>query len=263
MGLRCDLSEVIVTELKFLAFRSVRPDMKRLRWHYLMFGLVSSWLVGVGRYWDAPDAPWWQQAGLGSLVYTVFMSAFLWAVVMAMQPENWTYFHVLTFVGMTAPPGLLYAIPVEKLLQADSAHAVNQWFLLVVALWRVVLLWFYLRRAGRLARVPAFLALAFPLSAVMAFLTLQQLQASVMSEMSGNRRHEEQVRPDIGQWIVGHVGLASIVLCPIVFIGYVITATRIDSRKSRDAWRVAQSSAAPEVPKVSGRDTPPQDPPCT
>ena len=263
MGLRSDISEVLVTELKFLAFRSVRPDMKRLRWHFLALGLVSSWLVGVGRYWDVSDALWWQQAGLGSLVYTVFMSAFLWALVMAMQPENWTYLNVLTFVGMTAPPGLLYALPVESLLDTESAFAANQIFLLVVSLWRVALLWQFLRRSGRLARVPAFLALSFPLALIMAFITLRQLQASVMSGMSGNRGQQEREAPDIGQWIVGYVGQASIVFCPIIFIGYAITAAGIDSRKSREARQVDSNSGPPDLPNVSPHDDPSQDPPCT
>jgi hypothetical protein len=82
MSIAADCREVLVTELKFLAFRPARPDVKRLRWHFLALGLVSSWLAGMGRYWDTPDAQWWQYAGLGSVVYTFFMATFLFALIL-------------------------------------------------------------------------------------------------------------------------------------------------------------------------------------
>ena len=42
-------------------------DLKRLGNHYLFLGVVTAWLIGIGRYWDNPRADWWQYAGLGSV----------------------------------------------------------------------------------------------------------------------------------------------------------------------------------------------------
>ena len=43
------------------------------------------------------------------------------------------------FVGLTALPGWLYAVPVERFLPLDTAQAVNAGFLALVAAWRVAL----------------------------------------------------------------------------------------------------------------------------
>ena len=43
----------------------------------------------------------------------------------------------LAFVTLTAPPALLYAIPVERFMTPSAASVTNVWFLAVVAAWRV------------------------------------------------------------------------------------------------------------------------------
>ena len=248
MGLRSDLREVVVTELKFLAFRSVRPDMKRLRWHFLALGLASTWFAGLGRYWDAPHAQWWQYAGLGSVVYTLFMAAFLWALIMPMEPKNWSYLNVLTFVGMTAPPALLYAIPVESLVEPTIAFQLNNVLLLVVSLWRVGLLWCYLRRSARLDFVPAFFALAFPLVLILAFLTIRHWQHNVFSGMSGNREELHREVTDITQLVISKMGFLSVLLCPLTFLGYAVSIARIGDQKANAAKLAKRQSTLPDLP---------------
>ncbi len=49
-------------------------------------------------------------------------------------------------VCLTAPPALLYAIPVERFFDAATARNINTGFLAFVAAWRVALLAFYLMR---------------------------------------------------------------------------------------------------------------------
>ena len=44
-----------------------REEMLRFGWAHFAFGLICTWIVGVGRYWDHPSAAPWQYAGLGSL----------------------------------------------------------------------------------------------------------------------------------------------------------------------------------------------------
>src|SRR5687767_12750486 len=97
--------------------------------------LIATWLAGMGRYWDHSSPHVLQRLGVGSLVYVLVLSAVLWLIVWPLRPIRWGYRQVVTFVGLTSPPALLYAIPVERWLSMRSASAVNAWFLAVVALW--------------------------------------------------------------------------------------------------------------------------------
>lgn len=252
MGLRRDFLEVIVTELKFLAFRAVRPDMKRLRWHYLALGLVCSWLAGLGRYWDTPEAQWWQYAGLGSVVYTFFMAALLFALILPMQPRNWTYMNVLTFVGMTAPPAMLYAIPVERFVAPQTASQVNLTFLLVVSVWRVALLWRYLRGAAGLSPPAAFLALSLPLALILALLGYFQFTAIVMEGMMGSRGGAHA--PNLaGRAVVG-LGFGALFALPFLFLGYLILAARLDERARQR--RCLEATTADDAEALVDADSP-------
>lgn len=232
MGYRSELAEVIGTEFRFLTFQRVRPDMRRLSWHFLALGLIASWMAGIGRYWDTPQAQWWQYGGLGSVVYTFFMAAFLWALVRPLRPENWSYFNVLTFVGMTAPPALLYAIPIERFADPYTSNAVNYAFLLIVATWRVGLLWVYLRRSARLSVVHAFFALTLPLSVILVFLGYLQLTQVVLEGMAGNRNGPHPTNY-AGQTVV-FLGIGSLFSFPCLLLGYSICAVRLQKSAKRD-----------------------------
>jgi len=222
VSLRSDWKEVLVTSGKFLCFLQVRPDMKRLGRHYVAFGLVASWLAGMGRYWDTPGAQWWQYAGLGSVAYTLFMAAFLWALIKPLKPKNWSYVNVLTFVGMTAPPAILYAIPVERFSDPYTATQVNYGFLLAVASWRVVLLWAYLRRSARLRIMHAFLALSLPLSLIMVVLEYFQFTEMIMEGMAGNRGGQDPPNR-AGEFVIS-LSWLSLFAFPFLLVGYLAAA---------------------------------------
>lgn len=105
----------------------------------------------MGRYWDDPRAKPLQHLGLGSVIYILLLSLMLWLVIWPLRPKHWSYFNVLTFVSLTSPPAILYAIPVERLFSREVARSVNVWFLAAVATWRVTLLIFFLHRYAKLA----------------------------------------------------------------------------------------------------------------
>ena len=96
-----------------LLFRPSREELFGLRWQHLTLGLVCTWLVGMGRYWDNPRVGLLQHLSIGSVIYVFVLSSFLWLIIWPLRPENWTYFKVLTFISMVSPPAALYAIPVE------------------------------------------------------------------------------------------------------------------------------------------------------
>ena len=91
-------------------------------------GIVGTWLAGIGRYWDHPDAKILQYAGLGSVIYIFILAAFIWLIVLPYKPLRWKYKTVLTFVSLTSFPAFLYAVPVEKFMKIEAAATVNAWF---------------------------------------------------------------------------------------------------------------------------------------
>jgi hypothetical protein len=151
---------------RFLTFRLSRADFLALDHKHLVVALLCTWVVGIGRWWDDPRASLLQHAGLGSLVYACILAAVLWLVVLPLKPRDWTYLRVLTLVAMTAPPGILDAIPVERLFSLRTAGHVNLWFLAAVAAWRVALLVHFLIRFPLIGWVRALLCASLPVTAI-------------------------------------------------------------------------------------------------
>ena len=174
-----------VTMLRLIFFRASPEELVSLHGRHLALGLLCTWLVGMGRYWDNPRVGMLQHLGVGSVVYIFVLSLFLWLIIWPLRPQNWTYFKVLTFISMVSPPAVLYAIPVEKFVSLDTANGINAWFLALVATWRVALLIFYLRRAGDLERFPTFVATFFPLTIIVVALTMLNLDKAVFDMMGG------------------------------------------------------------------------------
>src|ERR1051326_1990832 len=128
-----------VTVGRLLMFRASPEELAAVDWRHLALGLVCTWVVGIGRYWDNPRVGVLQHLGAGSVIYVFILSLFLWLIIWPLRPQNWTYSKVLTFISMVSPPAILYAIPVEKFVGLETANAINAWLLASVALWRVAL----------------------------------------------------------------------------------------------------------------------------
>jgi hypothetical protein len=180
-----DLRQVLRDEFSFLLFRPIRPDFDRLGNYYLAMGLCASWLAGMGRYYDNPNAYLFQYLGLGSVAYVFVMAALLYHILAPLRPANWTYRNVLIFVGMTAPPAILYATPIQWFLPFEAARQINIWFLVIVAIWRVALLFQYLMRSSRLGIAGSLIGGLLPLSLVVVILAMLNLQHVTFDIMSG------------------------------------------------------------------------------
>ena len=109
---------------------------------------------------------------------------------MPLKPANWSYKTVLTFVGMTSPPGILYAIPVERFMSLESSQQANVMFLAIVALWRVALLFQFLRSAAQMRGFSIIVALLLPLVLIVSTLTALNLEHVVFKLMAGLEDHE-------------------------------------------------------------------------
>lgn len=184
---RATLTGVVATALCLLTFRITREELRGLNQRHLVFGLVCTWLVGMGRYWDDPGAHLLQRLGVGSVIYVFTLAQLLWLIALPLRPARWSYAHVCTFVALVSPPAILYAIPVERFLSLNTAATINVWFLAVVATWRVALLFFYLRRHAELGTLAGVVITLLPLTAIVLTLTVLNLERAVFDLMGGLR----------------------------------------------------------------------------
>ena len=187
---RSKLQKVLSDEARLLTFRQFALDTSISNW-YLAFGLGFTWLCGIGRYWDHPKAELWQYLGLGSVVYVFLLAFVLWLIILPLKPSNWRYRHVLIFVSLTAPPAILYAIPVEQFLTLESAQVANIWFLAIVATWRVALLLKFLKSAAGLSGLCVVVATLLPLTLIVTSLAALNLEHVVFKIMAGLEDHEK------------------------------------------------------------------------
>jgi hypothetical protein len=174
---------------RFLLFRASPEELANFSWTtWLGPALVATWLAGMGRYWDHPSAHLLQMFGIGSVVYVFVLGALLWMVILPLHPRRWGYLQTVTFVALTAPPGFLYALPVERWMTLDQAITTNVWFLAVVATWRVALLLLVCRRYAGLTWPRTIVGCLLPLAAIVVGLAALNLEKAVFEIMGGFRQ---------------------------------------------------------------------------
>ena len=192
--------------VRLLTFRSRFEDYQSLGTRQLIMGLVICWIVGMGRYWDDPRAILIQKAGIGSVLYVFLLAALLWLTVKPIDPNRFSYVGILTFVTMTAPPALLYAIPVEKWMTLQAANQTNLNFLGIVALWRLCLWIHYLRRYGLFNGITTCVAASLPLAFIFIALVEMNLHHVVVNIMGGIRE-ADQSSQDAAYWAMWVFGI--------------------------------------------------------
>ena len=216
-----NLATLIRDELCFLTFRDLGPQVRTHPGWYLSFGLFFTLLAGIGRYWDNPRAAVWQSLGLGSIAYVFVLALVLWPVLAPLRPKNWSYRTVVTFIALTSPPALLYAIPVERLFDLETARAINAWFLAVVAAWRVALLAVFLTRVAGLQAGAAAVGTLLPLALIVVVLARLNLEHVVFDLMRGIRP-EMRTGNDSAYGVVIQLSLLCILASPFLIVAYLI-----------------------------------------
>jgi hypothetical protein len=190
---------------RFLTFRARLEDYQSLGSRQLIMGLIVCWIVGMGRYWDDPRAILLQKTGVGSVIYVFALAALLWLTVKPIDPERFSYVGILTFVTMTSPPAILYAIPVEKWMTLEVANETNLYFLGIVALWRLGLWVHYLRRYGLFSGATTFVAATLPLAFI--FIALVEMNLHhVVFDIMGGIRNADQSSQDAAYWALWILG---------------------------------------------------------
>jgi hypothetical protein len=213
------------TQFAFLGFRPIQISIQQDYWRWFTFILIVTWLVGIGRYWDHPSAEYWQYLGAGSVAYIFCLSILLYLVVWPLRPSNWLFRGVLIFVGLTSLPALLYAIPVERVVELKAAQSINAWFLGIVAVWRVALLFRYLITSAKLHWFVVTIVSVLLLSGIVVTLTLLNLEHVVFDLMAGIK--DEDASPNDAAYLVV-LGLAfiSVWAFPIALVLYLGAVVR-------------------------------------
>lgn len=173
--------------LRLLTFRSLPEDWQSYDKTLLGAGLLAVWLAGMGRYWDDPRANLLQHLGVGSVVYVFVLAFLLWVIIKPLLPSRFTYLHLLTFITLTSPPALLYAIPIEMWVPLETSNSINLLFLGIVALWRVALYAYYLGSYGEMGWFRNLICVATPLAVILLTLTILNLHHVIVNIMGGIR----------------------------------------------------------------------------
>lgn len=221
-----------MTTIRLLIFRASREELTAVTYKHLALGLFCTWLVGIGRYWDNVRVQLPQKLGVGSVLYVFVLSLFLWLIVWPLRPKNWSYFRVLVFVTLVAPPAIIYAFPVEKFYPLETANGLNQVFLLIVATWRVALLFFFLRRVAELDGFATLVAAMLPLTLIVVTLTVLNLEKVVFDFMGGVANRSAN---DASYEFVIVLSLLAIVLFIPLLLCYVALAwaAHVEARQGR------------------------------
>ncbi len=172
---------------RLLTFDLTRDEMLRFNYKHLTAGIIGTWVVGMGRYWDDPQASLAQHLGLGSVIYIFLLAAFIWIILLPFRVEGWQYSVVLTFIALTSFPAIFYAIPVERLYPVRTSNNINVWFLAIVALWRLFLLYYFLREFTNLSAGNIAIVTLMPICLIISALTALNLHRAVFDIMGGNR----------------------------------------------------------------------------
>jgi hypothetical protein len=210
---------IVADTLRVLTFRRPSPALAADWPAYLAFGLLCTLLAGIGRYWDNPRAELWQHLGLGSVAYVFCLALVLWLIVWPLKAERWSYRNLLLFVTLTSPPALLYAVPVEQFMTLGRAQQVNAVFLLIVAAWRVALLFWFLRVFAGLSTGAMVVAALLPLVLITGALTVFNLEHVIFKIMAGNDPSEPSGN-DGAFLVVALLALLAQILAPFLLIAY-------------------------------------------
>jgi len=179
--------KVLHSIFRLLSFKYTYQEFLALNKSHFIAGLVGTWIVGMGRYWDDPGAKLLQHLGLGSVIYIFVLAALIWIILLPFKLENWKYSIVATFIGLTSFPAIFYAIPVERYFSMQIANSINVWFLAIVALWRLALLFFFLKKFTKLSIANVITVTLMPICLIISVLTVLNLHRVVFNIMGGMR----------------------------------------------------------------------------
>ena len=224
---------MLTTMWKVLGFRLEREEYDRLGWRELALGLVLAWVVGYGRWWDRPDAVHaLLRSGAISALIVVLLGLLLHVTLTPLSAGRARLLPTTAYVGLTSLPAALYALPLERWFELETARSLNLALLALVATWRVAL---YVRLAWEVARVRGLELLVvtlLPLSGVVFGLTVSGMLLGVFQLMAGNE--SSTTTAESRYEVILALGMASLVLGPVLLITWLVLVARSRRAARRD-----------------------------
>ena len=213
---------IISETFRLLTFQNVRMDVRSRPWAYALIAVGFAWLAGIGRFWDHPSADWYEYAGLRSVAYIFILTAILYVVVWPLRVGRWRWLDIFVFVGLTSPLAWLYAIPVERFVDIQTARNMNINFLMVVALWRVALYGTFLWRYAGLRKAAFLAAWLAPLAIILFALVSLNLENAVFEIMAGieRERSDAEILADQRYGAVNALFFLSVLTVPVWGLAY-------------------------------------------
>ncbi len=208
----------LTTIIRLLSFKLTQDEMFQFNQKHFFIGLIGTWLVGMGRYWDDPKASLLQHLGLGSVIYIFLLAALIWIIILPFKISKWNYFTVLTFVALTSFPAVFYAIPVERFTSISTANTINVCFLAVVATWRLCLLFFFIKRYTRLGLFDIITLTLMPICVIITTLFALNLHGVVFQIMGG--LEAPPTAHDGSYFVLMFLTIISVILVIPLIIGY-------------------------------------------
>lgn len=219
-------ASILADFARFVVFKSPRGNVGADWRIYLGVGLVITWIVGVGRSWDDPNANLFDLSGIGSIIYVFGLGLIIWLIGAPLRPERWTYRNVVLMVTMTALPGLIYAFPIERFVAVSYARTVNMSFLAIVATWRMALFATFLVRVAKLPPVATAIVTFLPPAIIIAPISALGFLGAVMSSMGGVRDEAQQTQNDL----IVLAAMISWTLLPLLLIAWGILIAQRSQR---------------------------------
>lgn len=165
------------------------------------------------------------------MAYIFVLSAILFIFAWPASEDRQSYLKFLTVVSMTAPPGLIYGIPVEKFMSLGAAQQANLIFLLIVALWRVSLALHFFVVAIQDSFMVALSMLLAPISLIIIGLVMTGRAGYVVQLMGGVRDAVPTVQSNTDEFIAGLFCLVWPVLVLALAIYLIQLITCLSSRR--------------------------------
>ncbi|MCC7015237.1 MAG: hypothetical protein IT454_21945 [Planctomycetes bacterium] len=215
------------TLVRLLSFRLDREGYQRCARREIALGVACAWLAGIGRYWDHPSAGLAQKFGLGSVLYVFALAALLWATLRPFPLQRPSYANVLAAVALTSPLAWLYALPVERWYDVDTAITLNIRFLQVVAAWRVLSYLRYLRVGCAFSWPVSVVLTLLPLCVIVTLLAILNLEHAVFDLMAGIDRSNTRLAVIEAAYreLLDLVHFALLAVIPL-FVAYVVAIVR-------------------------------------
>jgi hypothetical protein len=201
---------------------------------HLILGLAVTAVVGIGRWWDDGSAWWLKQTGIGSLVYVFFLGLIIWRLGWFWPTPSRgqpTYLQTVTFVTLTALPGIVYSFPIEWFGDSNLSTAYNVTALSLVSVWRVSCFARFLREGIELNRYRTFLTIAILVTPILLAAGLLGFIHTIANSMGGFREEGSPVVDSIASGAM----VTSVVGGPVILLMYLaeLFRAREEARRRR------------------------------